>query len=537
VCLEDGVRAGEQAAHAAGLTTKSALRPPPVGGDTPPNTILHDAPASGKTMVFGETMAFVDFQNDVTAADIALAVREGFRSIEHIKRYTTSGMATDQGKTSNMNALGIAAAALERPIPAVGLTSFRMPYTPVTFGTFAGPARGTLFEPVRHTPMHAEAVALGAVFEDVGQWQRAHHFPGANETLRDAVARECRAVRTAAGIFDGSTLGKIEIIGPDAAEFLNRIYTNAWTNLAPGRCRYGVMLNEAGFVIDDGVVGRLAPDRFHVTTTTGGAAHVLAHMEDYLQTEFTDLKLWLTSTTEQWAVIAVQGPRAREVLRPLLEQIDISPVAMPHMSVREGRICGVPTRLFRVSFTGELGFEVNVPAGHGAAIWQAIQAAGASHGITAYGTEAMHVLRAERGFIITGQETDGTVTPGDLGLDWAIGKSTRDFVGKRSLQRPDLLAEDRMQLVGLATRDPGIVLEEGAQLTASAHPAPGTNAIGHVTSSYWSATMNRSIALALVSGGRTRIGQTVHVPMPGASIAATVTGPVAYDPTGARLHG
>jgi sarcosine oxidase subunit alpha len=314
--------------------------------------------------------------------------------------------------------------------------------------------------------MHARAAALGAVFEDVGQWKRAWYFPRSGESMRAAVNRECLAVRKGAGVFDATTLGKIEVVGPDAAEFLERLYTNPWAKLGVGRCRYGLLLTESGFVMDDGVIGRLAFDRFHVTTTTGGAPRVLAHMEDYLQTEFPELKVWLTSTTEQWAVIAVQGPKAREILAPLIEGVDISAAATPHMSLREGKICGVPTRLFRVSFTGELGFEVNVPADHGAAIWDAIGDAGKAHGLTAYGTEAMHVLRAEKGYIIVGQETDGTVTPADLGLDWAIGKAKRDFVGKRSLRRPDMVKPDRPQLVGLLTKNPTVVLEEGSQITA-----------------------------------------------------------------------
>jgi sarcosine oxidase subunit alpha len=295
------------------------------------------------------------------------------------------------------------------------------------------------------------------------------------------------------------------------------------------------MLREDGFVMDDGVVGRMTPERFHVTTTTGGAARVLAMMEDYLQTEWADLDVWLTSTTEQWAVIAVQGPNARKVLEPLVQDIDLSRDAMPHMSVREGRICGVPTRLFRVSFTGELGFEVNVPAGYGSAVWEAIIAEGQPYGITPYGTETMHVLRAEKGFIIVGQETDGTVTPADAGLGWAVGNAKKDFVGKRSLVRPAMARNDRKQLVGLVTIDPKTVLEEGAQIVAdSAEPTPMTM-IGHVTSSYWSATLDRSIALALVRGGRARIGTRLSVPMPDGPIAVEVVQPVFYDPKGERL--
>ena len=522
-CLAEGAAAGGGKAA------------PAVSGEIVPTGGYHGAVPHHHNPA--RVKAFVDFQNDVTAKDIKLAVQEGFHSIEHVKRYTTTGMATDQGKTSNMNALAIAAGALRKAIPEVGLTTFRAPYTPVTFGLFAGHSRGDLFDPLRMTPIHPWAQAQGAVFEDVGLWKRARYFPQTGENMYRAVNRECAAARASGGLFDASTLGKIEVVGPDAADFMERLYTNPWKKLAPGSARYGLMLNEAGFVIDDGVVARMAPDRFHVTTTTGGAARVLNHMEDYLQTEFPDLKVWLTSTTEQWAVIAIQGPNARKVLEPLVDGIDISAAAMPHMSVREGRICGMPTRLFRVSFTGELGFEVNVPAGFGREIWQKIWDEAQKHNMCLYGTEAMHVLRAEKGFIIVGQETDGTVTPDDLGMGWAIGKAKPDFVGKRGLLMPDLLKTDRKQLVGLLTADPSIVLEEGAQITADAAPATGTGALGHVTSAYWSPALGRSIALALVAGGRARRGQTLHVPMPGGAIAVEVTGPVFYDVKGERLDG
>ena len=481
--------------------------------------------------------AWVDFQNDVTVKDIELATREGFRSIEHVKRYTTTGMATDQGKTSNMNALGIVSQALDLPVSMVGLTTFRPPFTPTTFGVFAGQAKGELFDPARRTSIHDWAAENGAVFEDVSRWKRAHYFPRHAEDLRAAVKRECAATRQSVGIFDGTTLGKIEVVGKDAAEFMNRMYTNAWTKLEPGRLRYGVMLREDGFIMDDGVVGRMAADRFHVTTTTGGAARVLALMEDYLQTEWPDLDVWLTSTTEQWAVIAVQGPNARKVLQPLIQDIDISQKAMPHMSVREGHICGIPTRLFRVSFTGELGFEVNVPMGYGRSVWEAIFAAGRTYDITPYGTETMHVLRAEKGYIVVGQETDGTVTPDDVGLSWAVGKTKKDFVGKRSLARPAMAAADRKQLVGLLTVDPKIVLEEGAQIVVDPREPIPMTMIGHVTSSYWSAALDRSIALALVRGGRARIGTRLSVPMPNRPITVEVVSPIFYDPEGKRLGG
>jgi sarcosine oxidase subunit alpha len=481
--------------------------------------------------------AFVDFQNDVTAKDIALAIREGMKSVEHIKRYTTNGMATDQGKTSNLNALQLASAALDRPVQAIGLTTFRPPYTPQTFGALAGHAKDALFQPTRKTPIDPWAEEQGAVFEPVAQWRRARYFPKRGEDIHAAVARECLAVRNSVGIFDASTLGKIEVVGPDAAEFLNRMYTNPWKALEPGRCRYGLLLREDGFITDDGVSARMAPDRFHLTTTTGGAARVLGMMEDYLQTEWPELDVWLTSTTEQWAVIALQGPKAREVIAPLVAGIDLSPEAFPHMAVREGTICGVPTRLFRVSFTGELGFEINVPADCGRHVWEQVLASGKLFGITPYGTETMHVLRAEKGFIIVGQDTDGTVTPYDAGLDWAVGKKKPDFVGKRSLARRDIIASGRKQLVGLLTDHPGEVLEEGAQIVADPTQAVPMTMIGHVTSSYRSATLGRSIALALIQGGHERIGETIYIPMPGRTIAAKVTGTQFYDPEASRLNG
>jgi sarcosine oxidase subunit alpha len=337
-------------------------------------------------------------------------------------------------------------------------------------------------------------------------------------------------------------LGKIEVVGPDAATFLNRLYVNSWSKLQAGRARYGLLLREDGFIIDDGVIARMAEDRFHVTTTTGGAARVLALMEDYLQTEWNDLNVWLTSTTEQWAVVAVQGPQARAVLQQLIDtaliqDVVVDAASMPHMAALEGRFCGAPMRLFRVSFTGELGFEVNVPGDRGEELWETILDAGKPFGICPYGTESMHVLRAEKGYIIVGQDTDGTVTPDDAGLGWAIGKTKPDFVGKRSLERAALSSPDRKQLVGLATvADPQQLLEEGAQIALEAAPVRRARPLGHISSSYHSAALGRSIALALVSGGRARMGQTLYVPMPEGPIAVQVTSPVFYDPTGERIN-
>jgi sarcosine oxidase, subunit alpha len=528
--IDDGFAAGEEAAKAAGHAVGARPRPRAKHSDMSFNaTGLSPDGFSGKS--------FVDFQNDVTVKDIELATREGFRSVEHIKRYTTAGMATDQGKTANANAFAIAAALLDTPTAQLGHTTFRMPYKPVTLGTLAGMSRGILFDPVRMTPMHSWALARGAVFEDVGQWKRARFFPRPGEDMRAAVNRECKAVRAAVGIFDGATLGKIEVVGADAAEFLNRIYVNDFTKLESGRCKYAIALREDGFILDDGVVGRITADRFHVTTTTGGAARVLAMMEDFLQTEWSALDVWLTPTVDQWAVIAVQGPQSRTLLAPLVKGVDLSNTAMPHMSVREGEILGMPVRLFRVSFTGELGYEVNVPSDYGLAVWEVIHQAGSQLGIVPYGTESMHVLRAEKGYIIVGQETDGTVTPNDVGLSWAIGKSKSDFVGKRSLTRKAMLDPHRKQLVGLLTENPSTVLEEGAQIVAAPNYVIPAKSLGHVTSAYFSANLNRSIALAMIARGRAMIGQKVFVAMPDASIPVQIVNPVFIDPEGKRLNG
>lgn len=527
-CLQQGWEAGLTSADWV-APRSFAVSPSTHAGFVPTRTL----PTSSNP---ARVRAFVDFQNDVCAKDIALAVREGFESVEHVKRYTTTGMATDQGKTSNMSSLGILSQLLSRKVPQIGTTTFRPPYTPVTFGALVGQSRDELFDPIRKAPLHEWATARGARFENVALWRRAWFFPKAGEDMHAAVRRECRAVRDSVGIFDASTLGKIEVVGPDAAEFMNRTYINSWLKLAPGRCRYGLMLKEDGHVFDDGVVARLAADRFHVTTTTGGAPRVMAHMEDYLQTEWPDLEVYLTSITEQWAVIALQGPRAREVIAPLVTDIDLSPGEFPHMSVRTGRICDVPTRLFRVSFTGELGYEINVPSDYARSVWEAVWASGERFGIVAYGTESMHVLRAERGFIIVGQETDGTVTPDDLGLAGMIDQKKPDFVGKRSLSRPDLAASNRKQLVGLLTDASHTVLEEGAQIVLDPRQRTPMKIVGHVTSGYWSEACGRSIAMALVSNGRALHGSTVHVTTQKGFAPARITAPCFFDAKGERVN-
>jgi sarcosine oxidase subunit alpha len=395
----------------------------------------------------------------------------------------------------------------------------------VSFGAVAGQHVGELFHPRRTTAMHEAHVEAGAVFELVGDWLRPRVYPRAGESFHDALMRECRVARRSCAVLDASTLGKIDVRGPDAREFLNRVYTNAWMKLQPGRCRYGLMCNEDGMVFDDGVTACLADDHFHMTTTTGGAAGVLAWLEEYLQTEWPELEVYLTSVTEQWAVVSLCGPESPKLAAALFDDIDADPEAFPFMSHTSGHIAGVPVRVFRISFTGEITYEINVPARYGLWLWRLVLERGAKYGITPYGTEGMHLLRAETGFIIAGQDTDGTVTPIDLGMRWAV-KNSADFIGRRSLFRSDTARADRRQLVGLVTDDPAAVPEEGAQVIAEpAERAGRTPMIGHVTSSYFSPNLGRSIALALIEAGQERRGRTVHVARRGAApLAATVTG-------------
>ncbi|MFP6748487.1 MAG: sarcosine oxidase subunit alpha family protein [Alphaproteobacteria bacterium] len=530
-CLMGGAEAGNGAANDAGHRRRGRGPRKPVAGQEPapmPPRPIWFIPGQGKR----GGKAFVDFQADVTAADLRLAALEGYRSIEHVKRYTTVGMGTDQGRTSNINALGIVAEALDVPITQVGHTTFRPPFSPLTFGALAGRRIGPLLDPVRRTPMQGWHRANGAVFEPVGQWRRPYYYPRNGEDMDGAVEQEVLAARASLGIMDASTLGKIDIQGPDAAEFLNRIYTNGWKGLAVGRCRYGLMLGEDGMVFDDGVTARLGEEHFHMTTTTGGAAHVLDWLESWLQTEWPDLRVYCTSRTEQWAVAAICGPNARRLLAKLSPGWDLGAEAFPHMTWRNAEVAGLTARIFRIGFTGELSFEINVPAGHGPALWQALMTAGEAYGITPFGTEAMHVLRAEVGFIMVGQETDGTVTPDDLGLGRMVS-GKKDFLGKRSLSRADTLRQDRPQLVGLLPEDPALRVPEGAQLITSSDPTPPQRGQGHVTSSYHSPNLGRAFALGLLNGGHGRHGETIHIAFDGRAVPAAVTAPRFLKPGGA----
>jgi sarcosine oxidase subunit alpha len=478
---------------------------------------------------------FVDLARDATVSHLHRAVGAGLRSLEHIKRYTSVGTGSDQGKTSNLNAMGIVAALLDRPLATFSPVTYRPPYTPVPFAVLAGRRRGALHDPARTTPVHAWHVAAGAEFEDVGQWKRAWFYPRDGEDMDAAVLRECAAVRERVGIMDASTLGKIDVQGPDAGEFLDRMYTNMMSTVPVGACRYGVVCGLDGMVFDDGVVMRIGDDRFVTTTTTGNAAAVMDWMEEWLQTEWPELQVRLTSVTDHWAAIAIAGPRARDVVAQLVDDVALDAEAFPFMKVCETTVAGAPARLCRVSFSGELAFEVHTPGRYGLAVWEAIMAAGEPHGITPYGTEAMHVLRAEKGYVIVGQDTDGTVTPHDAAMGWAVSKKKDFFVGRRSLRRPDLMRDDRLQLVGLLPEDPAVKLPEGAQvLLGDDGPARGA---GHVTSSYVSGALGRTFAMALVRGGLRRSGETVTIPLDGRDVSATVTSTVFYDPEGHRRDG
>jgi sarcosine oxidase subunit alpha len=478
---------------------------------------------------------FVDLQRDQTVQDVLDAVGSGLRSVEHVKRATYIGTAIDQGRTSGVLTAEIVNAALGWELGAQGPTNARPPFVPVPFSVLAGMDRGpALLDPKRTTPIHQAHVERGAVFENVGQWLRPRYFPERGEDLESAVARECLAVRTATGALDATTLGKIEVVGPDAAVFLDRMYTNRMSNLAVGSIRYGLMLGLDGMVFDDGVAMRLAEDRYLVTTTTGGAAAVLDRFEEWLQTEWPELRVSCTSVTEEWAVVAVGGPAARDLVTSLGTDVDLGAEAFPWMTWREGTVAGVPSRVCRVSFHGELSYELHVSSWHGRHVWDAVVAAGS----VPYGTEAMHVLRAEKGYVIVGQETDGTVTPDDLGMGWIVNPSKGDFVGKRSLVRADTLREDRKQLVALLPKDPSALPIEGAQLVGTAElPAPPVPMLGHVTSSYVSPVLERTFALAMLKDGRAMHGATVWAASNGETIACEVTGPVVYDPEDSRRDG
>ncbi|MFL1453064.1 sarcosine oxidase subunit alpha [Marinobacter sp. GN3S48] len=535
-CLSDGARIGAEAASNAGFEAEPAAVP---SVRTRPETrpmalfcVPHHKPNSRAPK------QFVDFQTDVTAAGIELATREGFESIEHVKRYTAMGFGTDQGKLGNINGMAVAAKSLNQSIPETGTTIFRPNYTPVTFGAIAGRHCNDLFEPKRYSAMHEWHVEHGALFEDVGQWKRPWYFPKPNETMQQALDRECLATRNSVGILDASTLGKIDIQGKDAREFLGRVYTNAWAKLAVGKCRYGLMCKEDGMVFDDGVTSCLAEDHFLMTTTTGGAAGVLEWLEFYHQTEWPELEVYMNTVTDHWATMTIAGPNARKLLSELTDDIDLDRDSFKFMDWRQGTVAGVPARVFRISFTGELSYEINVQANYGLYVWEKLFEHGAKYDLTPYGTETMHILRAEKGFIIAGQDTDGSVHPYDLGMSWAVKEDKPfSFIGKRGMKREDCVRENRKQLVGLKTKDPSIVLPEGAQAVDNPnHPKP-VPMLGHVTSSYYSANLGHSIAMGVIKNGHKRMGDTVYYPLvDGRVVEAEICSTIFLDPKGERQN-
>jgi sarcosine oxidase subunit alpha len=531
--LAQGAAAGARAIEAEGYTPEEP-RLPAVAPQPRPTPAMHVYVVPGES----DAPRFVDLQRDVTVADLARATGAGLRSVEHTKRYTTAGTANDQGKTSGVLASGAVAELLGVDVSSLGTTTFRPPYTPVSFAALAGRDRGVLSDPVRTTALHEWHVGHGALFENVGQWKRPWYYPRDGEDMETAVLRECAATREGVGFMDASTLGKIDVQGPDAGVFLDLLYTNMMSTLKVGMIRYGVMCRPDGMVFDDGTVIRVAQDRYLVTTTTGNAATVLDWMEEWLQTEWPELRVHCTSVTEQWATVALVGPRSREVIASLAPQLAVANEDFPFMAWRGTTVAGIEARVCRISFSGELAYEINVSPWEALTLWEALYEAGAPYGITPYGTETMHVLRAEKGYPIIGQDTDGTVTPQDLGMSWVVSKKKPDFVGKRSYARPDTVRPDRKHLVGLLPEDPGDFLPEGTHLVAdSVLPAPPVPMLGHVTSSYRSAALGRTFALALVKGGRDRIGERLYAPVGDRLVPVTVASPVLYDPEGARRDG
>ena len=531
--LSDAAAVGNRAAREAGFTPVGKAAPAASSGTETPILPVWSMP-QGQSIKL-QTKTWLDYQNDVKVSDVRLAAREGYESVEHAKRYTTLGMATDQGKLSNINGLAVLADSLNADIPQVGTTTFRPPYQPISFGAIAGEARGELFKVLRQTPIHEWIDANGGFWEPVGDWRRPYRYQLASESVQDAVRREILAVRNSVGLLDASTLGKIIVKGPDAGRFLDMLYTNMMSNLKVGRCRYGLMCSENGFLSDDGVVARLDENTFLCHTTSGGSDRIHAWMEEWLQTEWWDWKVYTANVTEQYAQIGIVGPKARQVLEKMgVEEMDLSAEALPFMGFADGSIGGIKARVFRISFSGELSYEIAVPAALGQAFWNAALEAGAEFGITPYGTEALHVMRAEKGFIMIGDETDGTVIPQDLGLSWAISKKKEDFLGKRAQQRSHMTDPNRWRLVGLETEDPKVVIPDGAYaVDGTTRPNGVKNMIGRVTSTYWSPTLNRAIAMGLVENGPERMGEVLTFPaVDGAEIKVKIVDPVFYDKEG-----
>lgn len=479
--------------------------------------------------------AWVDYQNDVTAADVALAARESFKSVEHLKRYTTLGMATDQGKTSNVNGLAIMGEILGKSPGEVGTTKFRPPYNPTRIGAFAGYRVGETHHPDQILAAHDIHEKNCAAFEDYGRWRRPAYYRQGAESEHQTIAREAEAVRRSVGLFDASSLGTIEVYGPDAGEFLDRVYAGTLSTVKPGRCRYGLMLSEHGIIFDDGVVARRSEDHFLVGATSGNANAVAAHLEEWLQCEWRDLRVATSNVTTHWSTMNLAGPNARNILQKLDSDIDFSNQAFPHLGYREGQLQGVPCRVQRVSFSGELSYEVSVPWAYGGALMECLLDAGEAHNIELFGIEALMTLRIEKGFLHVGSETDGTTLPQDLGYGRMVSRKKKDFIGKRSTMRPDGQRERRRHLVGLRAKDEG-VLPLGGHVVEAGDPAPGESQ-GWVSSSAYSPTLQRGVALGMVTDGRDRLGDTVEIWHLGERQSALIVEPCQFDPDGERMRG
>ena len=478
--------------------------------------------------------AFLDLQNDVTVEDVHLANREGYSNVEHVKRYTTGGMGLDQGKTGNINIIGTLALQQGTALPDIGTTTFRAPYTPVSFGAINGLREGSVVLPYRHTPITAWNKDQDAVmYESGARWRRPGYFPRDGESFQDAINRESLTVRNSVGVYDGSPLGKFELKGRDVGAFLDLLYTNIMSTLTPGNGRYGMMLSDDGLILDDGVAFRLDENRWLISTSTGHADAINQHMEKILQFDHPDWQVMITPITAQWTNATICGPKARDLLRALGTDIDLAPQAFPFMSLREGMVAGVPARVLRVSFTGELSFEINTAPRHMRDLWDKIMQAGQTFDIAPIGSEANHVLRVEKGFLSLGHEVDGTVDPYDLGMGWIMSRKKPDHIGKRSVELRRAGGSTRRELVGLLPNDPNDMIPEGAPMT----PNGRTEATeGFVTACVWSFAQNRVIALGLLENGHARHGQTAHVRLKDRIIPVQITQPVFYDPKGERLR-